>query len=370
MLQGRLTRPRRVLMTLDAVGGVWRYALDAASALGSENIETVLAGLGPEPSPKQAAEAASIQGARLEWLGLPLDWMSTGDGVFAVPRMLAACAERHGAELMHLNALSQAAGVKTDLPVIAVSHSCVVTWWEAVRGSALPVEWEWQRQLNLSGLRTADAVLVPSRSHGAAVERAYGTVPGLRVVNNASRASGTPPGNREPFVIAAGRWWDEGKNGLVLDRASELCSWPVVMAGATQGPNGQRCDLCHARVVGPLPAADLRRVMQRAAIAAVPSLYEPFGLVALEAALSGCALVLSDIPVFRELWDEAALFVDPDDPAEFAEAIDCLARDAASRRWLAEKALSRALAFGPERQVAELMDAYHGVLAVAPEEHA
>ena len=39
------------------------------------------------------------------------------------------------------------------------------------------------------------------------------------------------------------------------------------------------------------------------------ALYEPFGLAVLEAAQAGCALVLSDIPTFRELWDGAALFV-------------------------------------------------------------
>ena len=37
--------------------------------------------------------------------------------------------------------------------------------------------------------------------------------------------------------------------------------------------------------------------------------FEPFGLAVLEAARAGCALVLSDIATFRELWDGAALFV-------------------------------------------------------------
>ena len=39
------------------------------------------------------------------------------------------------------------------------------------------------------------------------------------------------------------------------------------------------------------------------------SRYEPFGLAVLEAAHAGCALVLSDIPTFRELWQGAASFV-------------------------------------------------------------
>ena len=52
------------------------------------------------------------------------------------------------------------------------------------------------------------------------------------------------------------------------------------------------------------------------------ALYEPFGLAVLEAAQAGCALVLSDIPTFRELWDGAALFVAADDAAGFAAALE------------------------------------------------
>jgi glycosyltransferase involved in cell wall biosynthesis len=39
-----------------------------------------------------------------------------------------------------------------------------------------------------------------------------------------------------------------------------------------------------------------------------PSLYEPFGLSPLEAAAQGCALLLSSIGSFRELWHDAAVF--------------------------------------------------------------
>jgi glycogen synthase len=61
----------------------------------------------------------------------------------------------------------------------------------------------------------------------------------------------------------------------------------------------------------------------RASIYALPARYEPFGLSALEAALSGCALILGDIPSLREVWLEAAPYVSPDDesaPKSFARA--------------------------------------------------
>src|SRR5919202_6048599 len=62
MLRPLNARPERVLMTTDAVGGVWTYALDLAAGLAAEGIETRLVGLGPRPSERQleAARAAGF----------------------------------------------------------------------------------------------------------------------------------------------------------------------------------------------------------------------------------------------------------------------------------------------------------------------
>ena len=43
--------PTRLLMTADAVGGVWTYALDLAAGLAPFGVETTLAVLGPAPAP-------------------------------------------------------------------------------------------------------------------------------------------------------------------------------------------------------------------------------------------------------------------------------------------------------------------------------
>jgi glycosyltransferase involved in cell wall biosynthesis len=213
------------------------------------------------------------------------------------------------------------------------------------------------------GLRACHAVLAPSAAHAQAVERVHGQVPGLRVVYNASFDTGEPERERERLALAAGRWWDDGKNGATLDRAASVCRWPVLMAGAVEGPNGQRFQARHARALGPLSPDVLRRRLRRAAVAVVPSRYEPFGLVALEAALSGCALVLSDIPVFRELWEGAARFVDPADATGFAETIEALLEDEPARAELARHARLRAGRFSPSRQAARLLVAYRDCLA-------
>jgi glycosyltransferase involved in cell wall biosynthesis len=351
-----LIRPRRVLMTVDAVGGVWRYALDVARGLETLGVTCLLVGFGPEPSTAQRAECGHVE---LVWTGEPLDWM-VPDGAALDPgsERLAALALDWGADLLHLNLPSQAAGLPDGLSVVVASHSCVPTWWEAVRATELPAAWAWQCERNRQGFERADAILVPSESHGAALCRIYGSLPSLHVVHNATAVAPLQTLPKEPLILVVGRWWDAGKNGETLDAAAISSPWPVLLAGPLHGPNGESAAFQHARTTGPLPHEDILTLMRRAAIFAAPSRYEPFGLAVAEAAISGAALVLADIPTFRELWDGAALFVGASDTAGWWRAFKTLAADETLRRRLALEATSRSRQFSLPRQAKRLYELY------------
>ncbi|OAP36672.1 glycosyl transferase [Sinorhizobium glycinis] len=351
---GRL--PRRILMSVDAVGGIWRYAMDLAEVLRKAGVETVFAGFGPAPSEAQRREAARI--GRLEWLVAPLDWMVDDESeLTAVADGLGELSLRHSVDLMHLNLPSQAVGLDMEKPVVAVSHSCVVTWFEAVRAGGLPERWFWQKRRNRLGFDRAGVVLAPSRSHAAALERCYGPIDNLAVVYNASAdQAATPP--KENLVFAAGRWWDEGKNGAVLDRAAALIRWPVIMAGACNGPNGQHLHIAQADHRGELSHERAMALTSSAAIVVSPSVYEPFGLAPLEAAGVGAALVLADIGTYRELWDGVARFFDPHDAEALASAVNDLTQDARLRAELGRQARLRARSFTVEAQRDGMLDVY------------
>lgn len=97
-----------------------------------------------------------------------------------------------------------------------------------------------------------------------------------------------------------------------------------------------------------------------AAIYALPARYEPFGLSALEAGLSGCALVLGDIPSLREIWGDAALFVPPDDAALHAVLMELIG-DAAQREQLGWRA--RALQFSAQHMADARVRQFHRAVA-------
>ncbi len=361
--------PAVILMSVDAVGGVWRYAMELASALPRREYRIVFAVLGPRPAREQEREAR--QHGDVVWVDQPLDWMASGpEQLSNVGPALSSLAEECGADLFHLNLPSQAACLNTRLPIVTVAHSCLPTWWSAVRKTRLAKEWRWHLQINRDGFDASNAVVAPSASHAGAVAHCYGRIDGLEVVHNAIAASlNHEP--REPMIFAAGRWWDEGKNGKVLVAAAPLVEWPVVMAGAVAGPDGQWLEPGGARMSGPIAHDQVLDQMRRAQIVVSPSIYEPFGLAALEGASCGAALLLSDIPTYRELWDGAAAFFDPSDPEDLAAKAGSLIGDPQLRSALASKAFARSRTFTPEVQAKAMDNIYSRLLrrpaALAPE---
>lgn len=140
--------------------------------------------------------------------------------------------------------------------------------------------------------------------------------------------------------MASGRLWDEGKNIARLAQIVGRLSWPVYFAGEGSIP-----PLENSYLLGRLSRSELASWLSRASIFASPARYEPFGLGILEAALSGCALVLGDIRSLRETWDGCALFVEPDCAEGLRDGIELLIANESLRTELGEKAYERALKF-------------------------
>jgi glycosyltransferase involved in cell wall biosynthesis len=104
--------------------------------------------------------------------------------------------------------------------------------------------------------------------------------------------------------------------------------------------------------MGELSDPDLRRLYARAAVYAATSLYEPFGLAPVEAALSRCAIVANDIPTFRELWQDSVLYFRRNDPRNLCETLERVLNDSNLQQRYGELAYQRALnLFTAERMV-------------------
>jgi glycosyltransferase involved in cell wall biosynthesis len=343
---------RRILLTTDAVGGVWRYSLEVANGFASRGARVLLAVIGPAPTVAQRMEAAAIPGVRLVSTGLPLDWLAdTPAQVAETARALAAIAARARVQTVQLHTPAFIAEAAWPAPVIVAAHSCVGTWWQSVRGGAMPADLAWRAEAVARGLAVADAVITPSRSFATALLTRYGVSRPIHAIHNGRRPIAAAA-MRGQHVLTAGRLWDAGKNIATIDAAAALLERPVLAAGPANGPNGARIECRHLQLLGSLEGTAMAAQFAAAPVFVSLARYEPFGLAVLEAAQAGCALVLSDIATFRELWDCAALFVDPDDPVALAELLNGLLRLPARCAHLGDLAAQRARAFDADAMVA------------------
>jgi glycosyltransferase involved in cell wall biosynthesis len=330
----------RLLLVTDAVGGVWTYSLELARALHPLGIQTVLAVTGPSPTDEQREAAA---GVKLIDTGLPLEWLDTSArDVERAGQELARIAGREAADVVQTSSAALIADATFDCPCIAVQHSCVATWWGAVKGRPLPDDFQWRRNLVARGLKRADAVVAPTRAFAEATQRAYRLEPRVKAVHNGRTSREVRLLPQGDFVFTAGRLWDEGKNVATLDQAASQIDAPFQAAGATTGPNGAAIAFDHLITLAELSDSKIAGVLAARPIFASGALYEPFGLSVLEAAQAGCALVLSDIPTHRELWDGAATFVNARDHGAFASAISELLQDRKARNRLGNRAREHA----------------------------
>ncbi|MGI4746333.1 MAG: glycosyltransferase [Janthinobacterium lividum] len=316
---------RHILITTDAVGGVWRYSLTLAREWAKAGVRIELAVLGPAPDPPQRAEAEAIDNLTLHTTGLELDWTAP-DRAFLerVAAALADLARQCGVTSVHLHAPALVGFIEWPAPVVVVLHSCLATWWRAMRDGPPPDDFAWRIEATADGLRRADHVAVPSHAFRNMIVDAYGDARLIAVVLNGrdpvAEFAG-PASARTRQVLSAGRFWDEGKDVATLDRAAELLDAPVQAAGSFRGPNGQEAKSSALVRLGSLDEGGLALAFAGARVFVSTARYEPFGLAVLEAAQCGLALVLADIPSFRELWDGAASFVPPGDAAGFASAL-------------------------------------------------
>jgi glycosyltransferase involved in cell wall biosynthesis len=365
-------RDIRLLMTADAAGGIWTYALETARAVAGRGVSTVLAVLGEAPSESALREARAIAGLEIELTDLPLDWTATEVcEVTQAGEAIARLARRLDADLVQLNAPALGAAASFHVPAIGVLHSCVATWWQAVRGNvALPHDLAWRAKLTHAGLSRVEVAVAPSHALAEQAKRIYALPrPPLVIHNGISAFARRPAAARDFPVLTAGRLWDEGKNIAALDRAAAQLPFGIRAAGPVQGPNGAAIALNRLDWLGVLEPAVLRETMARSAVFVSPALYEPFGLAVLEAAQAGCALVLSDIPTFRELWEGAALFVVPSDSRAIADALNKLTTDTTLRTRLAEAAERRAAQYTVDKAADELV-ALMRSLVVQPQRRA
>ena len=348
----------RILMTTDTVGGVWTYSCALASSLAASGADVTLATIGPRAQRSQQAMLRSSR-VRLVETDLLLEWQDPeGQDLANAERVLAKLEAGFKPDIVHLNSFREAT-FGWHAPTVLVAHSCVNSWALACHDTAWLADTRWRGYTErvAAGLDMAQVWVCPSQSFHDEIAAIY-TPRSRGVVIWNGIAPEDFSGHKQDMIFAAGRLWDRAKNIGLLSVAARGLDWPVQIAGPNDAdpPEG-------VTWLGQLSHEDLRERLQHAAIFVSPALYEPFGLSVLEAAAAGSALVLSDIPTFRELWSGASLFFDPGDSDALRQTLARLCADHPERARLQRAAYEHSLSYSLTRTTDAYLRLYEGLLA-------
>lgn len=351
----------RLMMTTDTVGGVWTYSRGLASDLAQAGVEVTLATMGPRA---RTDERTQLQRSRVRLIetDLALEWQDPeGRNVADASRVLAGLEIKLRPDVVHLNSFREAS-FGWHAPTVLVAHSCVNSWAQACQDTAWLEQPRWRRYTGRVGaaLDEAQAWVCPSQSFHDVISELYRPRSRGTVIWNGI-APGDFVGRKQDLIFAAGRLWDRAKNIETLAAAARGLVWPVEVAGAADASPSATVGW-----LGHLSPEAIHSRLRHAAIFVSPAMYEPFGLSVLEAAAAGCALVLSDIPTFRELWNGAAIFVDPTDPDALHRALAGLCADGHERSRLQRAAYEHSLTYSQARMTSAYLTLYEGLLTSHP----
>ncbi|MBV9070822.1 MAG: glycosyltransferase family 4 protein [Acidobacteria bacterium] len=128
---------------------------------------------------------------------------------------------------------------------------------------------------------------------------------------------------------------------VLVDAFARISGASLVLTGATFERFKSRERVV---VTGFVDDSELAALYRGALALVMPSREEGFGLPALEAMASGCAVITSNAAALVEITGDAALHVEPD-AASLADAMTRIASDESSRAALASRGIARAKEF-------------------------
>lgn len=329
-------------MTTDTVGGVWIYSLELCQALEKYDVEVHLVAMGGWPSRQQQEQVSSMENVILYKSDFKLEWMQDPwEDVKRAQKWINCIYHTVNPDLVHFNNYAQTEN-DWSCPTLTVFHSCVQTWWQAVKGTSAPSQWDKYTKAVKYSLNASDIVVGPTRAILEKAIKVHGITSQTKVINNGRDLDSSTVQEKEDFILCVGRIWDEAKNLQLLSGIADKLPWPVYIAGSDQDPATEKTiKIQNVHFLGKLGSGEVRQWMDRAGIFVSPTKYEPFGLAILEAAKSGCALVLSELDTLKELWEDSASFFDPEHPGQAIETINSLIQNEKLRTQLSVKSKER-----------------------------
>ncbi|MGB7822398.1 MAG: glycosyltransferase family 4 protein [Candidatus Sulfotelmatobacter sp.] len=364
-----------VLVTADVMSGSWTYARELVTGLVTRGVRVTLLTFGEIPLPDQTAWMDRLHGLEYRPTAFRLEWMDEApQDLPESSGFLANLVHEVRPDLLHLHQFCHG-NLAVDVPRVIMVHGDLISWAQAVQGcTPRPTRWlQWYRETVVRGIAAADAVVAPSVWMLDTLRSIY-TCPRREAVIYPGRNPifFNPYISKDDSVLSVGRLVDAGKQVFLLTQHAH--PFPVCIVGAEQTVPVPRVPIradvkvstaeASVAIRGPQTEAQLRALYSRAAVYAATPRYEPLGMATLDAAFSRCAIVANDIPSFREVWGDAALYFRTNDASSLATILRQFDSDRPLRQAYADRAFARARErFTAHRMIDGYLDLYRGLVS-------
>jgi glycogen(starch) synthase len=365
-----------VLVTADTMSGGWTYTRELVTGLVTRGVRVTLVSFGEIPLPAQTAWMDTLHGLDYRPTAFHLEWMQEVDEDLPdSTQFLIDLVRELRPDVLHLNQFCYG-NLPVDVPRVVTALGDLITWNEAVQGcTPRPSRWlKSYRDRILRGIAAADAVVAPSAWMLDQLHMRYARARREEVIYpGRNPIFFNPYVDKEDSVLAVGRLVDAGRQVFLLTQHTHPVSVCIVGSEHTvatpripiRADVKVEVEKMSVAIRGPQTEAQLRALYSRSSIYAATARYEPLAMPMLEAALSRCAIVANDIPSFREIWGDAALYFRTNDAASLAETIRQMNSDRAMCRAYAELAYTRARErFTTKRMIDEFLQLYRSLASV------
>ena len=307
--------------------GIWRSFYEVMTRLSNQVDYTLLLRSKPVQAlpggVRLVCDSARARAARWNLIGRA----RKGLGWIPKPRRLPA------ADVYHSTYFTPCP--KAGVPVVVTVHDMIAERF-ALWQHGWPAE---QIQIKRTAILSAALCIAVSKASADDLKLFYPQVAErIRVVHHGSEHLGrlestgecqSEPSAGDSFALFVGARQNY-KNFVTLLDAVRSPLWPPglylhVVGGPFYDYEAKFIEISgltdRVRMLGPLSDEDLKSQYKAARCLVFPSRMEGFGIPILEAQANACPVVASDIPVFREVAGEGALFFDPRLGEKLAEAV-------------------------------------------------
>jgi glycosyltransferase involved in cell wall biosynthesis len=184
-----------------------------------------------------------------------------------------------------------------------------------------------------------------------------------------------PARRAAPYILSVGELQPRKNYSMLIRAFKQLCDrwrdpielvivgrrgwlWEPIEREASRAPYAERIHL-----LGYVANEGLAALYAGAAIVAMPSLYEGFGIPLVEAMACGAPLIVSDASSFPEIVGDAGILLDPRHEEAWTATMEDLLHNRTKRQQLRLKGLTRAEQFSWRRTAQETLAIYRKTIA-------